>query len=287
MIKRLSPVVLLLATVLFSCGEPKFTKLKSGLEYKILKKGKSGKKATEGSMVSIHMKSMLRDSVLYDSWAMNNQQPVPSQVQKPAYNGDLMEGITYLSEGDSAIIQIPVDSMFRGGQLPEFLKSGDVMSFHIKVVSVMSEAEYKKQQEDASKKQNEEDDKLIQSYLSSNNLKAEKTATGIYYIIEKAGNGKHPAAENTVKVHYKGTLLDGTKFDSSYDRNEPAEFPLTQVIPGWTQGIPLFEEGGKGKLIIPSSLAYGENAPPGSPIKPNSVLLFEIELLKIMPTEQK
>ena len=118
-------------------------------------------------------------------------------------------------------------------------------------------------------------------YLASKNLKAEKAACGIYYMIEKTGNGKHATASDNVKVNYKGTLLDGTKFDSSYDRNEPAEFPLGQVIKGWTEGIPLLEEGGKGTLIIPSTLAYGANPPQGSPIKPNSVLVFEIELLKI------
>ena len=113
-------------------------------------------------------------------------------------------------------------------------------------------------------------------------MDAKKTASGLYYIIEKAGNGKHATAADKVKVHYKGTLIDGTKFDSSYDRNQPIDFPLSGVIKGWTEGIPLLEEGGKGKLLIPSGLAYGQNAPPGSPIKANDVLIFDVELLEIL-----
>ena len=279
--KQLLVLALIAATTLFSCGEPKFVKLKSGIEYKIVKKGKDGKKAVEGSMITMHMKTMLRDSVLYDSYKMNAGVPVPAQVNKPAFNGDLMEAIALLSEGDSAVVKIVADSLFGGRPMPEFLKKGDVMQFVLRIVSVKSESEYNKEKEEEASKQIGIDDKAIQDYLAAKNLKAEKTASCIYYIIEKTGNGKHATASDKAKVHYKGTLLDGTKFDSSYDRNEPAEFPLGQGSKGWTEGIPLLEEGGKGTLIIPSGLAYGQNAPQGSPIKPNSVLLFEIELLKI------
>jgi len=282
--KQLLVIALLVATAMFSCGEPTFKKLKSGLEIKIVKKGK-GAKAVEGSMITMHIKTMLKDSVLYDSYKMGGGEPVPAQVTKPAFDGDLMEGISMLSEGDSAVIRIPADSLFRNGGMPEFVKKGDFMQFAVKIVSVKSEADYKKAQEEEAGKQIGIDDKLIQDYIAANNIKAEKTPSGIYYVIEKTGNGKHATAADKVKVHYKGTMLDGTKFDSSYDRGEPAEFPLGQVIKGWTEGIPVFEEGGKGKLIIPSSLAYGANAPQGSPIKPNSVLIFDIELIKILPAE--
>ena len=282
--KHLSVVLALFSvTLLFSCGEPKFKKLKSGLEYKIVKKGKGDKKAAIGSMITMSMKTMLRDSVLFDSYKMNNGTPIPAQITKPTFHGDIMEGLALLSEGDSAIFRVSADSLFGSRPMPEFLKKGDVMQFVVKMISVKTEADYKKDQEEASHKQMGTDDKIIQDYLASKNLKAEKTAAGVYYIIAKSGNGKHATAKDTVKVHYKGMLLDGTKFDSSYDRGEPAEFPLSQVVKGWTEGIPVFEEGGKGTLIIPSSLAYGQTPPPNSPIKPNAVLMFEIELLKIKP----
>jgi FKBP-type peptidyl-prolyl cis-trans isomerase FkpA len=272
----------LLVLVIASCGEKKFTKLPSGIEYKIVKKGKGKVKATEGSIIKMHIVTKLKDTTLYDSYKQNNNEPVPAQVNKPAFNGDIMEGLTMMSEGDSAIFKVPADSLFRGGPMPEFAKTGDVVTFTVKMVSIKSKEEYQTEMEAESAAQVGKDDKIIQDYLAKNGLQAQKTASGIYYIIEKTGNGKHPTASNTVKVHYKGTLLDGTKFDSSYDRNEPAEFPLNQVIKGWTEGIPLLDEGGKGKLIIPSGLAYGANPQPGSPIKPHSVLQFEVELIKIV-----
>lgn len=107
------------------------------------------------------------------------------------------------------------------------------------------------------------------------------TASGLQYKVETEGTGKSPVATDVVKVHYKGTLLDGTEFDSSYKRNAPAEFPLNRVIPGWTEGVQLMKEGGKTTFYIPSALAYGERGTPGGPIGPNEALVFEIELLEV------
>ncbi len=128
--------------------------------------------------------------------------------------------------------------------------------------------------------QADKDRNIILDYLVANKIKAESTASGIYYVMEEEGNGNHPTVNDEVTVHYKGYLLDGTKFDSSYDRNQPATFPLRAVIQGWQEGIPLFKEGGKGTLYIPSGLAYGERGA-GATIKPNSVLAFDVELLSI------
>jgi len=107
------------------------------------------------------------------------------------------------------------------------------------------------------------------------------TATGLKYQVLKNGTGKvSPKATDTVKVHYHGTLLDGTVFDSSVDRGEPISFPLNAVIPGWTEGLQLMKVGDKFKFEIPANLAYGERSP--SPkIPPNSPLVFEVELLGI------
>ena len=98
----------------------------------------------------------------------------------------------------------------------------------------------------------------------------------------KKGKGNNPSASSRVKVHYKGTLLSGETFDSSYDRGTPSEFALNQVIPGWTEGIQLMKPGSKFIFYIPHELAYGPNPDPRSGIKPYSLLIFEVELLEII-----
>ena len=106
------------------------------------------------------------------------------------------------------------------------------------------------------------------------------TASGLQYEVLQEGTGKTPTAMSTVVTHYRGTLIDGTQFDSSYDRGEPAEFPLNRVIPGWTEGIQLMKAGAKYKFYIPGNLAYGKRSP--SPkIPANSTLIFEVELLEV------
>ncbi len=106
------------------------------------------------------------------------------------------------------------------------------------------------------------------------------TATGLQYKVIEPGTGKHPEPSSTVVVNYRGTLIDGTEFDSSYKRGTPATFPVNGVIKGWQEGIPLMKEGAKWELYIPSDLAYGPGGSPGG-IGPNSTLIFQVELLEI------
>lgn len=141
-----------------------------------------------------------------------------------------------------------------------------------------------KLQENMQKKQVEISDKNKKEgadFLEKNKSKegVKVTGTGLQYIVEKEGEGKTPSKTDEVKVHYKGTLISGEQFDSSYDRNEPAEFPVGGVIPGWTEALLMMKEGSKYKLFIPSDLAYGPSGRPGIP--PNSVLLFDVELLEV------
>lgn len=129
----------------------------------------------------------------------------------------------------------------------------------------------------------ESNKKAGEEFLVKNKAKkgVTTTASGLQYEVVKQGSGPKPKDTDTVQVHYTGTLLDGTKFDSSVDRGEPATFPLKGVIPGWTEGLQQMPVGSKYKFYIPSSLAYGENGP--GPIGPNAMLTFEVELLKIVP----
>jgi FKBP-type peptidyl-prolyl cis-trans isomerase FkpA len=107
------------------------------------------------------------------------------------------------------------------------------------------------------------------------------TASGLVFRSLKDGTGAMPAATDTVRVHYRGTLADGSEFDSSHKRGQPAEFPLNRVIPCWTEGVQRIKVGGKAKLTCPAVIAYGARGTPGGPIPPNATLTFEVELLGI------
>ncbi|WBL22763.1 FKBP-type peptidyl-prolyl cis-trans isomerase [Zunongwangia sp. HRR-M8] len=122
----------------------------------------------------------------------------------------------------------------------------------------------------------EDNDQEIQNYLESNNLEAEKTNSGLYYIVEEQGIGAQPSSSSRVRVNYKGYFLNGNVFD----QNNDITFGLGQVIPGWTEGFTYFKEGGSGKLLIPSNLAYGPCK--YSTIPGGSVLIFDIELLEVI-----
>ena len=125
--------------------------------------------------------------------------------------------------------------------------------------------------------------KAGEAYLAAQAKKpgVKKTASGLEYKVVKDGTGKSPKLTDSVSAHYKGTLTDGTEFDSSYKRGEPASFEVNGVIPGWTEALQLMKEGSKWELFIPSTLAYGERGRPSIP--PNSTLIFEVELLKVEP----
>ena len=141
-------------------------------------------------------------------------------------------------------------------------------------------------QEFFQKKQKEEAEKFIaegKAYLDENAKKEGVTVTksGMQYEVLQEGTGKSPKATDTVRCHYEGRLLDGTVFDSSYKRGEPADFGLNQVIPGWTEGVQLMKEGAKYRFTIPYLLAYGEQGA-GASIPPFSTLVFDVELIKVL-----
>lgn len=136
---------------------------------------------------------------------------------------------------------------------------------------------------EASAKEATKNKEAGEAFLAENKTKEGviTTESGLQYKVEVEGTGAKPTAEDRVKVHYTGTLLDGTKFDSSIDRGEPAEFGVSQVITGWTEGLQIMPVGSKYTFWIPSELAYGERGA-GADIKPNSTLKFEVELLEIL-----
>lgn len=141
----------------------------------------------------------------------------------------------------------------------------------------------KKQQAEAAKL-GEANKAAGEAFLAENGKRAEvkTTPSGLQYEVLAQGEGPRPTANDQVEVHYTGKLIDGTVFDSSVDRGIPATFGVTQVIPGWVEALQLMNAGSKWRLYIPSNLAYGPNGAPGSPIGPNSTLVFDVELLKVI-----
>jgi FKBP-type peptidyl-prolyl cis-trans isomerase FkpA len=122
-------------------------------------------------------------------------------------------------------------------------------------------------------------EEIVKSIEEETGQTAQATESGLRYVIIEAGDGPQPEATDTVVVHYELRLKDGSKVDSSYDRGQPATFPLNRVIPGWTEGVCLFNKGTKAKLVVPPDLGYGSQARPGLPA--NSVLIFDIHLIDI------
>lgn len=139
-----------------------------------------------------------------------------------------------------------------------------------------------KQQEQV-KAAGEKNKKEGEAFLAANKKKegVKTTPSGLQYKIVKDGTGKTPKATDTVTVNYRGKLIDGTEFDSSYKRGQPATFPVNGVIKGWTEALQMMKEGAQWELFIPSDLAYGERGAPGGSIGPNSVLIFDVELISI------
>ena len=280
---------------LFSCNKSEFdgfTKAENGLHYQFFTQDENGVKAVEGDGVSIKIVYALKrtpnDSVLFDS-KLNSEDgsgTVRYILPKSSFSGSLEDAITMMAKNDSAAFIISADSFFlktnKMQALPPFAKPGDKLLVTIKMMEIKTKKELeenqKKQEAEISKMGEAEKPKLDQ-YLKENKITTAPTTSGLIFIETQKGKGKeHPTATDEVTVHYTGTLLDGTKFDSSVDRGEPATFPLSQVIPGWTEAIQLMTKGSKAKLIIPSNLGYGPTGA-GKQIPPFSSLLFEVELL--------
>ena len=210
------------------------------------------------------------------------------QLEEPSFTSDFMEGIGMMHIGDSASFIVNIDStfvnVFRVPELPEEFNSTDVMRFDIKINDFYPESEYKNKMIEAVKNRYPEETAKsyadIQAYFAENNISANPTASGLYYVMTQEGNGEMPEKGDNVKVHYTGKLLDGKVFDSSIERGEPIEVPIGMgyVIPGWDEGIMMMSKGEKGVLYIPYYLGYGDRGA-GADIPPFATLIFEVELI--------
>jgi len=262
----------------------KYSKSKTtGLSY-VMHKSNKGPKLKLDDVVTLNLKYITsKDSLVFDSWKMGK--PIQLKIAKSSFKGDLMDGLTLLTVGDSASFLINADSLFTktfGAPRPAFIDSSSFLSFTVKVISTTTDAALKAEELKAEKENAMKENEVIAKYIADKQMTPSKSSSGLMYVISEPGTGEQAQAGKTVKVHYTGRLLDGTKFDSSLDRNEPIEFKLGQgmVIKGWDEGIALLKVGGKALLIIPSDLAYGSRGA-GGVIPPFSPLTFEVELVSV------
>lgn len=284
MIKKILSLVLALSfSAIAFAGTIKYKKSDKGVRYSILTANK-GERIKFNDVVFFHIKyTTASDSLLFDSWTMGG--PLSIKITKPAFKGDLMDAMVLLTANDSAAFLFNADSMFAktfNMPLPEFIKPGSDLKFTVKVQRVTTEDVLKADEIKVQKEKDMEEITLIDNYIKENKLTVQTSSTGLKYVISNPGTGAQAEAGKTVRVHYTGKLLNGTKFDSSLDRNDPLEFLLGKgmVIPGWDEGIALLKEGGKALLIIPSRLAYGSRGA-GGVIPPFSPLTFEVELVSV------
>lgn len=275
---------LLFSAVMFSCGDnspfPGYKPTGTGLYYKQITQG-AGDQIKNGDVVKIAIAYYFQDSLLYSTDLL--PEPAYDMVRESEFQGDLYEGFRMMHVGDSMSFMINADSVYRkqfhAPVVPDFITPDSYIRWEVRVDDAMTEEEYQQMKEDEAAALQQASKDAFDAYLKENGIEAQPTESGLIYVRTKPGKGPKPTANQTVKVHYTGRLLDGTVFDSSVERGEPIEFPLGahQVIPGWDEGIAMMSKGEKGILYIPYNLAYGPRAT--GPIPAYSNLVFDVELV--------
>tara|TARA_Y100001978_G_scaffold145560_1_gene130569 strand:- start:216 stop:1091 length:876 start_codon:yes stop_codon:yes gene_type:complete len=281
----------ILFITLFSCVDREKV-LDNGVELKYFKNG-SGQEIEDGQIVMINLQYFDYDG----NELLNKVGNDPVVLQKDSSwesSGIIYNVIDNLVKGDSVFFQLTTEQFFKNApqsvEVPDSVKN-KMISFYCGIQDVMSQNEfedfqriqYEKMQQEMEQQSNDQlsiDLELIDNYLKENNITAKSAESGLRYVITKMGSGENAAPGDNVTVHYTGMLLNGEKFDSSLDRNQPFSFQLGQgmVIRGWDEGITYFNKGSEGTLYIPSTLGYGTSGA-GGVIPPNAVLIFEIQVL--------
>ena len=309
MIKRILPVALLSAAIISNtgCNSAGGFKQTHGISYKIVK-DVPGKNAKMGDIVEFNIFVKVdtlpgQSLVLADS--RKQGKPSVTRVDTIRQTGDFQAVFPMMSPGDSAIVEVSCDTILKTvppnqmGNLPKWLKKGNKVSISVALVSVKNMDDYKKEMEAKQTQMQAEmkakaeqqkpiDDKIMQDYFAKNNIKAQKTESGLYYTVQKPGSGAQISKGQMVSMKYTGKTLDGKAFDSNVDTavghhgTEPLTWPVGsgQMIPGMDEGAMLLKKGAKATLFLPSPLAYGPQSP-NPHIAPNSVLIFEVEITDV------
>lgn len=210
----------------------------------------------------------------FDSMAADTK-GLETQKQRASYGVGMNVGKSFNSD----LIDIDLEAFLAGFKDGLAGKESAISTADLEKAMTELRADVSRRSEERVASNKKAGEEFLAKNKSAKDVKA-LGETGVQYIVEKGGTGPSPKATDTVKVHYRGTLIDGTEFDSSYKRNEPAVFPVTGVIKGWTEALQKMKVGSKWKVFIPSDMAYGDGGQPPI-IPPASVLIFEIELLGI------
>ena len=261
---------------------PGYETAESGMIYKFHKYGEDTVTPKAGDFVEINLTYKTEDTVMFASSDLPPEQKGPIPMGRTLFAGDIFDGLGMMHVGDSATFVVAADSVWKymyRGNVPPGMDSAKYIFYIVGLNNIMSAEEMNAIQGEKAKVLMEEEQVNRETYLKENYPDAKPTESGLYYVRTKKGSGSNPQVDQTVSVHYTGTLLNGTKFDSSVDRGTPFEFPLGQgrVIKGWDEGIAMMKKGEKGVLIVPSDLGYGSR--PSGPIPPHSTLVFEVELI--------
>ena len=296
---------LVVAALMIVACEPqnKNIKTKSGLDVQFAKKN-NGRTKKHGEILFFNMRyTNDTDSVMLDT---KERGPIsmPYDTAQWKNAGMIYEAFDLLTQGDSITFSISAEELFVNTfktEIPPQINKESMMKFYLGLDKILNEEEFRVEQKvqygaefeaqylsrlesikQTAADQLKIDGEIIDKYLAQNNIVGQKTASGLRYIITQEGSGPNAAAGDMIEAHYDGALLDGTKFDSSYDRGTTFEFTLREgrVILGWDEGFGLLNTGAKATLYIPSSLGYGERAQ-GATIKENSILKFDVELVSI------
>lgn len=253
-------------------GGGSYTKTAKGLEY-IVHTKHDGPKAKLGDFLTLNMQYATdKDSVIFSSY--KNNRPLSFKFQETLFKGALNDGLTQMAAGDSATLMVPADTIY-GDRLPNFMKKGSKIKYTITMVKVQSQDEYNAEVSAKKKTQDDTDKQLIDDYIAKNNLTMQSTPSGLRYSIEKQGAGNiEEGADVIVKMQYSVKLLDGKEVETS--KGNSTEMPLNRQVKGVREGITLLKKGGKGKLIIPSTAAYGDRQRGSVPA--NSILVYDLQI---------
>ncbi len=267
-------------------GDAKFETTESGLKYKFIVTDDTQVVPENGKILSLKMTYGTADTSFFNTdMSPDNTMKLP--MMESAFPGDFYEMMGMMHLGDSVVFYLNADSFFTKTagypKAPEFAAEIEELLFNVKLEKIQTEEELMGEMEKEASKLKDGETEKIKAYVEENNINVEPTESGLYVVVTEKGNGPKPKSGETVKVHYTGTLLDGTKFDSSLDRGTPFEFPIGQgrVIRGWDEGIAMLNVGSKATLIIPSAIGYGERGA-GKDIPPFAPLIFDVELIDIV-----